>query len=71
MIGGFDGSLDLLDGDGIALGDDEGNAELGRTTVDTLGFPDVCVRPASVLASDDLHGVVDFGVVIRHNRLLL
>lgn len=34
MIGGFDGSLDLLDGDGIALGDDEGNAELGRTTVD-------------------------------------
>ena len=71
MIGGFDGSLDLLDGDGIALGDDEGNAELGRTTVDTLGFPDVCVRPASVLAGDDLHGVVDFGVVIRHNRLLL
>ena len=71
VICGFDGSLDLLDGDGIALGDDEGNTELGRATVDGLGFPDICVRPASVLAGYDLHGVVDFGGVIRHNRLLL
>lgn len=71
VVGGFDGSLDLLDGDGITLGDDEADGELGSAAVDGLGFPDICVRPASILAGDDLHGVVDFGVVIRHNRLLL
>ena len=71
VVSGFDGSLDLLDGSGIVLGDDEGNAELGRAAVDGLCFPDVCVRPTGVFAGDDLHGVVDFGSVVRHNRLLL
>jgi len=62
MISGLDGSLDLTQGNGIALGDDQGNGEFGSAAIYCLRFPGVHVAPAGVLAGDDLGRIV-----VSHN----
>lgn len=63
LVGGLDGCLDLGDGLGVGLRDDEAHAVLGRAAVDGLRLPDVRVAPAGVDAGDDLHGIADFRVL--------
>lgn len=65
MIGRFDGRLNLGDGLGVGLRDDEADRVFRSASVDALGLPDVGVRLAGVGAGDDLHGIGKFGVLIH------
>ena len=64
-VGRFDGCLNLGDGLGVGLRDDEADRELRGASVDALGLPDVGVRPAGVGAGNDLHGIGKLGVLIH------
>ena len=52
-----DSRLDLLDGLGIGLRDDEAHAELRRAAVDALRLPDIRIAPSGVGTSDNLGGI--------------
>ena len=55
LVGSLNCCLDLLNGDGVALGDDQGNGILLLATVLTcFRFPYICVRPAGIHTGHDL-----------------
>ncbi|OFA24674.1 hypothetical protein BW28_06045 [Clostridioides difficile] len=57
LVGCLDSRLDLLDGLGIGLRDDEAHAELRRAAVDALRLPDIRIAPSGVGTSDNLGGI--------------
>lgn len=67
LIGSFDSSLNLGNGAGIRLRDNQADAVLRSATVDGLRFLDICVAPAGFRASDDLHEIYRF-YILTHNR---
>ena len=62
--------LDLGHGLGVGLGDNQADAVLRSAAVDGLGLPDVGEAPTGVFAGDDLHGILDSGI-LSHNLFLL
>ena len=60
LVGRLNRRLDLLNGHGVSLRNDEADAELRGAAVDGLGLPDIGIGPTGVLASDNLHGVCEF-----------
>ena len=68
LIGCFDSGLNLGNGAGVALRDNQADAVLRSATVDGLRLPDICVALAGFRASDDLHGIYRF-YILTHNLL--
>ena len=66
LIGYLNSRLDLLDGYGVRLGNDETDTELRRAAVDGFRFPDIGVGPAGIFAGNDLHGIYELSGRIRH-----
>ena len=52
-VGSFDGGLDLGDGLGVGLRDNQADTVLRSAAVDGLRLPDVGIAPTGVLAGDD------------------
>ena len=63
LIGRLNRRLDLLNGHGVSLRNNEADAELRGAAVDGFGLPDIGVGLTGVLAGDNFHGVCEFRIV--------